>query len=225
MRVGCLSNFLYSPQTASQSIFFLSISLLSYEGSLMFQAFRYPWRMPRGSPCHVKVLSFTVALMPFLNGLCSALGGEQTTKIFKHKNYWPRTLFKVYETLSVPLGQLMPWPHNVSGLLHCKGCQKKVLFRRFLFFSFFFFLTAMVLSLAMKSCSIYKQLYLCAMKLWTYWSNGLIKEIFFLLYWRASKQREIIFKDKEINSFNMPVSPKCSVERSKWGPHIYAGSG
>lgn len=85
MRVGCRSNFLYSPQTASQSIFFISISLLSYEGSLMFQAMKHPWRMPRGSPCHVKVLSFTVALMPFLNWLYSALGGEQTTKTFKQK--------------------------------------------------------------------------------------------------------------------------------------------
>lgn len=152
IRVGCLSSFLYSPQTASQSIFFKSISLPSYEGSLMFQAFRYPWRMPRGFPCHVKVLSCTVALMPFLNGLCSALGGEQTTKTCKHKNYWPMTLFKVYEMLSVPLGQPMPWPHNINGLFHCRGCLKKVLF---MLFSFFCFVLIIFFSLALKSCCIW----------------------------------------------------------------------
>lgn len=83
MRVGCLSCFLHSPQTASLSIFFISISLLSYEGSLMFQAFKYPQRMPRGFPCHVKVLNFTVATMPFLIGHYSALGGN---RLQRHAN-------------------------------------------------------------------------------------------------------------------------------------------
>lgn len=83
MRVGSLSSFLSSPQTASQSIFFTSISFLFYEGSLMYQAFKYPWRMPCGSPCHVKVVNFTVALMPFLYWLCTALGGN---RLQRHSN-------------------------------------------------------------------------------------------------------------------------------------------
>lgn len=120
MRAGCLSCFLHPSQTASLSIFFISISLLSYEGSLMFQAIKYPWRMPCGFPCHIKVLNFTVASMPFLIGLYTALGGNRqrcaNTKITDLG-----TPFKVYKILSVPLGQLMPWPHNISGLFPCKG--------------------------------------------------------------------------------------------------------
>lgn len=76
MRAGCLSCFLNPPQTASLSIFFISISLLSYEGSLMFQAIKHPWRMPCGYPCHIKVLNFTVASVPFLIGLYIQLWGE-----------------------------------------------------------------------------------------------------------------------------------------------------
>lgn len=132
MRVGCLNGFSHSSQTASQSIFFISISFLSYEGSLMFHAFRYPWRMPCGCPCHVKVLNFTVALMSFLSGLWSAPGGNRLQRHANTKNYRPKTLFKVYETLWVALGQLVPWPHSISGLFHWKKADD------FPFFSFFF---------------------------------------------------------------------------------------
>lgn len=141
MRVGCIC-CLFSSQPVSQSIFFISI-FLSYEGSLMFHAFRYPWRMPRGSPCHVKVLNFTVALMPFLSGLSSALGGRDY-KDMQTQNYWPRTPFKVYETLSVPLGQLTPWPHCISGSFHWKKARA---FSCFLLFS-------QLWSLAFKSDSV-----------------------------------------------------------------------
>lgn len=124
MRVGCLRCSLRSHQTASQSIFSLSISLTSYEGSLMFQAFKYPWRMPCGSLCHVKFLNFSLALMLFSMGP-AVLWGEQTSKTCKHKNYWPTTLLKVYEMLSVPFAQLVPWPHNISGLFRLQRVPEK----------------------------------------------------------------------------------------------------
>lgn len=77
---GFLCSFVISPRTLSQSIFFISISSPSPEGSLMYQALRYPWRMPRGSPRHVKVLNFAVALMPSLRAVWSALGGAADYK-------------------------------------------------------------------------------------------------------------------------------------------------
>lgn len=49
----------------------------------MYQAFRYPSRMPSSFLCHVKVLNFTVALMPSLSGLNSALGGN---RLQRHAN-------------------------------------------------------------------------------------------------------------------------------------------
>ncbi len=147
MRVGCLSSFSYSPQTASQSIFFISISFLSYQGSLMFQAFKYPWRMPRGSPCHVKVLNFTVALMPFLNGLCNALGGN---RLQRHANTEITDLgpcLKFMKRLQCPWVSLCH-DHTISLVYFtAKGVGKR-------HYSLFFFLTTMVLSLALKFCSV-----------------------------------------------------------------------
>lgn len=87
--------------------------------------------------------------------LCS--GGKQTTKTCKHKNYWPTTPFKVHETLSLPLGQLMPWPYNISGLFPCKGWLER--FHACLFFH------SLVFSLAH---ALYETSLLYALELWTH---------------------------------------------------------
>lgn len=49
----------------------------------MYQALKYPWRMPRGSPHHVKVLNFAVAPMPSLEVLKGGMGGS---RLQRHAN-------------------------------------------------------------------------------------------------------------------------------------------
>lgn len=98
----------------------------------------------KGHPCfkHSNILRVCLAA-PYVTGTFWismwhwwGSGAKQTTKTCKHINYWPRTLFKVSETFLLPLGQLLPWPHNmnesVCDLFHFKEWLERVLFRHFL---------------------------------------------------------------------------------------------
>lgn len=99
----------------------------------MFQAFKYPWRMPRGSSCHVKVLSFTVALMPFLNGLCSALGGNRLQRDANTKitDLGPR--LKFMKRFQCPWVSLCH-DHTISVVYFtAKGVGKSLLFMLYFF--------------------------------------------------------------------------------------------
>lgn len=125
-----LSEQLFTLPSNSRSIFFISFSLLSYEGSVVFQAFAYPWRMPRGTPCHGKVLNFSVALMPFLSGSVVLRGnGLQRYANSEITDLGP--CLKFLKCLQGPMVSSCK-DHTLSALFfHYKGCCKTVLFMCF----------------------------------------------------------------------------------------------
>lgn len=133
---GLSKQLLILPSNSQPVNIFISISFLFYEGSLMYQAFKYPWRMPCGSPCHVKVLNFTVAMMLFLNGLCSALGGNRLQRHANTKITDLGPCLKFMKRFQCPQVSLCH-DHTIAVVYFTANCVRKRFYSCF-FFSFFY---------------------------------------------------------------------------------------
>lgn len=112
MRVGCVSKLHTSFKHAACQYFSYPSPLFLIKGHWCFM---YSNILGGCLPAPCVTWKFSISLWHWcLFSLGSAvLWGKLTTKTCKHKNYWPRTLFKVYEMLSVPLGQLMVGPQSI----------------------------------------------------------------------------------------------------------------